>query len=322
MPGPAISQSSRPDYWRKNRSRRETLRCHLQPTPRNRNTRDIMSRIDLHTHTTWSDGSYAPAELIGWAHRHHIQTLAITDHDTTDGLNEALERSRTLGLDLIPGIEISARFQAREIHILGYFINHHDPVFQTRIRALQATRLQRIRAILAKLELFDISLDLEDVQRLAGTGSIGRPHIAQLLITRGHVSTFKQAFEKYLGIRGNAYVPRDVPEASDACSWIREAGGVAILAHPFWEGYRQEEIDPACRILVESGLQGLEVFYGTFSAKQISFNLHLAKRFDLLVSGGSDFHGSFKPEIKIGKGKGDLNVPQSALDKLRKAAGK
>jgi len=281
-----------------------------------------MSRIDLHTHTTWSDGSYSPTELIGWAHQHDIQTLAITDHDTTDGLDEALGHSRPLGLDLIAGIEISTRFQGREIHVLGYFINYHDPLFQTRIRRLQATRIQRIREILQKLALNGIALDLGDVQRLAGSGSIGRPHIAQLLITHGHVSTFREAFEKYLGIRGKAFVPRDVPEASDTFSWIREAGGLAVLAHPFWEGFRQEEIDPACQTLVENGLQGLEVFYGTFSAKQISFNLHLAKRFDLLVSGGSDFHGSFKPEIAIGKGKGDLKVPQSALDRLRKAAGR
>lgn len=281
-----------------------------------------MSRIDLHTHTTWSDGSYSPTELIEWAYQHHVQTLAITDHDTTDGLDEALVHSQTLGLDLIPGIEISTRFQGREIHVLGYFINYHDPLFQTRIRGLQATRIQRIREILQKLALNGISLDLGDVQRLAGSGSIGRPHIAQLLITHGHVSTFREAFEKYLGTRGKAYVPRDVPEASDTFSWIREAEGLAILAHPFWEGFRQEEVDPACQILVENGLQGLEVFYGTFSAKQISFNLHLAKRFNLLVSGGSDFHGSFKPEIAIGKGKGDLKVPQSVLDKLRKAAGR
>lgn len=280
-----------------------------------------MSRIDLHTHTTWSDGSYSATELVEWAHQHDIQTLAITDHDTTEGLDEALALSQTLGMDLIPGIEISTRFQEREIHVLGYFINYQDPCFQTRIRALQSTRLQRIQEILHKLESCGISLPLEHIQHLAGSGSIGRPHVAQLLLQQKHVSTFREAFDKYLGIRGKAYVPRDVPEASDIFSWIREAGGLAILAHPFWEGFRQEDIDPACRTLVENGLQGLEVFYGTFSAKQISFNLHLAKRFDLLVSGGSDFHGTYKPEIAIGKGKGSLKVPQSALERLRKAAG-
>ncbi|MGD9849652.1 MAG: PHP domain-containing protein [Nitrospirales bacterium] len=280
-----------------------------------------MSRIDLHTHTTWSDGSYSPTELVKWAHQHDIQTLAITDHDTTEGIDEALAISQTLRMDLIPGIEISTRFREREIHVLGYFINYQDASFQTRIRNLQSTRLQRIQEILHKLTLNGITLYLEDVQRLAGSGSIGRPHIAQLLIQQAYVSTFREAFERYLGVRGKAYVPRDVPEASDIFSWIREAGGLAILAHPFWEGFRQEDVDPACRTLAENGLQGLEVFYGTFSAKQISFNLHLAKRFNLLVSGGSDFHGTFKPEIAIGKGKGSLKVPQTALDNLRKAAG-
>lgn len=281
-----------------------------------------MSRIDLHTHTTWSDGSYSPRELVEWAYQHDIRTLAITDHDTTEGLNEALPITQTLGMDLIPGIEISTRFQEREIHVLGYFINYQDATFQTRIRGLQSTRLQRIQDILHQLESCGISLPLEHVQHLAGPGSIGRPHIAQVLIQQGHVSTFREAFEKYLGVRGKAYVPRDVPEAADIFPWIREAGGLAILAHPFWEGFRQEDIAPACGMLVENGLQGLEVFYGTFSAKQISFNLHLAKRFDLLVSGGSDFHGAYKPEIAIGKGKGSLKVPQSALEKLRNAAGR
>lgn len=279
-----------------------------------------MSRIDLHTHTTWSDGSFSPSELVTWAHQHGIQTLAITDHDTTDGLDEAYAAGQPLNMDLISGIEISTRFQEREIHVLGYFIDYHDPTFQIRIRQLQSTRLQRIQSILQRLEVLGISLCLKDIQLMAGSGSIGRPHIANMLIQKGHVATFNEAFEKYLGMRGKAYVPREVPEVSEILVWIREAGGVAILAHPFWEGYRAEAIDSACRHLVEQGLQGLEVFYGTFSAKQISFNLHLAKRFDLLVSGGSDFHGTYKPEIAIGKGKGSLKVPQTVVDKLRKAA--
>ena len=262
-----------------------------------------MSRIDLHTHTTWSDGSFSPTELVQWAHQHSIQTLAVTDHDTTEGLPEALAVGQ------------------REIHVLGYFLDYQNASFQTRIRRLQSTRIQRVRDILHRLETYGISLSLQDVQHLAGVGSIGRPHIAKALIDHGFVTTFREAFEKYLGVRGKAYVPREIPEVSEILAWIREAGGLAILAHPFWEGYRQEDINPACQRLIDKGLQGLEVFYGTFSAKQISFNLHLAKRFDLLVSGGSDFHGTYKPEIAIGKGKGSLKVPQSALDKLRKAAG-
>jgi len=280
-----------------------------------------MSRIDLHTHTTWSDGSFSPTELVKWAHHHSIQTLAVTDHDTTEGLPEALAVGQPLKMELIPGIEISTHFQDREIHVLGYFLDYQDFTFQTRIRRLQSTRVQRVQDILHRLEHCGISLSLQDVQRLAGIGSIGRPHIAKALIDRGFVTTFREAFEKYLGVRGKAYVPREIPEVSEILAWIREAGGLAILAHPFWEGYRQEDINPACQRLVEKGLQGLEVFYGTFSVKQISFNLHLAKRFDLLVSGGSDFHGTYKPDIAIGKGKGSLKVPQSALDKLRKAAG-
>lgn len=280
-----------------------------------------MGNIDLHTHTTWSDGSFSPTALVEWAHQHSIHTLAITDHDTTGGLEEAMAAGRNLPIDIIPGIEISARFQGRETHILGYFLNSADATFKARISRLQATRIHRIQEILQKLHRCGFTISLEEVQGLAGTGSIGRPHIAQILIRKGHVSGFREAFENYLGSRGKAYVPREVPDAPEIFTWIREAGGVAILAHPFWEGYSPEEVNKACQILVDTGLQGLEVFYGTFSAKQISFNLRLAKQFGLLLTGGSDFHGSFKPEIAIGKGKGSLKVPQSALDNLRKAAG-
>lgn len=280
-----------------------------------------MSRIDLHTHTNFSDGSYSPTELVELANQEKVDILAITDHDTTEGLPEALAASDDLPLELIPGIELSAQFQNREMHILGYFINLTDRQFQTRLEALRATRIERLHHILDRLHSLGIDISLEEVEQASGVGTIGRPHIAQTLITKGYVKNMKEAFEQFLGSRGKAYVQRNVPNAQEIIGWIIDAGGVPVLAHPYWEGFNKEESRAACHTLVEQGLQGLEVFYGNFSARHISFNLGLAKQFDLLMTGGSDFHGTFKPDIAIGKGRGSLHVPPKVVEGLRIAAG-
>lgn len=280
-----------------------------------------MSRIDLHTHTNFSDGSFSPAALVELAHKQGLNILAITDHDTTDGLAEALEATQALPLELIPGIELSTEFQGRETHMLGYFIDPADSQFQARLERLRETRLDRIQHILERLRTLNVEISLAEVEQVAGIGTIGRPHIAQVLIEKGYVKGMKEAFERFLGVRGAAYVRRVVPEAAEIITWITDAGGVPILAHPYWEGLNANETVIACRTMVDQGLRGLEVFYGTFSARQISSNLHLARQFDLLVTGGSDFHGSFKPEISIGTGRGSLNVPSTVTDRLRQAAG-
>ncbi len=280
-----------------------------------------MSRIDLHTHTTFSDGSLSPTELVDLANQQGLDILAITDHDTTEGLPEALEATKDASLELIPGIELSAQFQNREMHILGYFINPTDPQFQTRLEALRSTRIERIRHILDRLHSLGMDISLEDVEQASGLGTIGRPHIAQVLIAKGYVTSMKDAFEHLLGSRGKTYVQRVVPEAHEIIGWITDAGGIPVLAHPYWEGFNKEDSATACQTLVEQGLQGLEVFYGTFSAKHISFNLGLARRFDLLMTGGSDFHGTLKPDIALGKGRGSLHVPSKVVERLRVAAG-
>lgn len=280
-----------------------------------------MSRIDLHTHTTFSDGSFSPSEVVDLATQQGLDILAITDHDTTEGLAEAQEATQGLPMELIPGIELSAQFQNREMHILGYFINPIDPHFQSRLETHRSTRIERLHQILGHLHELGMDISLAEVERASGTGTIGRPHIAQVLIDKGYIKTMKDAFEQLLGSRGKAYVPRIVPEAHEIIEWITDAGGIPILAHPYWEGYNKEESAAACQTLVEQGLQGLEVFYGTFSTRHISFNLGLAKRFELLMTGGSDFHGTMKPDITLGKGKGSLHVPSKLVEQLRMAAG-
>ena len=281
-----------------------------------------MSRIDLHTHTHFSDGSYSPTELVESANQLGIDILSITDHDTTDGLTEAMAAAINLPLELIPGIELSAQFHNREMHILGYFIDLTDPQFQARLEALRSTRCVRISNILDRLQTLGIDVSLAEVEAASGTGTIGRPHIAQVLIAKDYVKNMKEAFEQFLGSRGKTYVQREVPDAQEIIRWITDAGGIPVLAHPYWEGFNKEDSAKACHTLVEQGLQGLEVFYGTFSARHISFNLGLARRFDILMTGGSDFHGDLKPDIALGKGRGSLHVPTKVVEKLRIAAGR
>jgi 3',5'-nucleoside bisphosphate phosphatase len=281
-----------------------------------------MSRIDLHTHTNCSDGSFSPRALVELAHQQGLGILAITDHDTTEGLTEAMEAAQGLPLELISGIELSTEFQGRETHILGYFIDQANSQFQTRLTRLRSTRLDRIQLILDRLRTLNIEITLAEVEHVAQRGAIGRPHIARILIEKGYVNGMKEAFERFLGSRGKAYVRREVPEAAEILSWITEAGGIPILAHPYWEGLNADETVASCRTLIDQGLRGLEVFYGTFSARQISLNLRLARQFELLATGGSDFHGTFKPEISLGTGRGSLNVPSTVMDHLRQAAGR
>ncbi len=281
-----------------------------------------MSRIDLHTHTHFSDGSVSPTALVELAHQQGVSILAVTDHDTTEGLPEAMEAAQHLPVEIIPGIELSTEFQGRETHMLGYFIDLADPEFQTRLEQLRATRFDRLHHILDRLHTLHVEVSLAEVEHVAGSGTIGRPHIAQILIEKGYVKGMKEAFDRFLGVRGAAYVRRIVPEAAEIMTWITDAGGIPILAHPYWEGLGADKTETSCQTLVDQGLRGLEVFYGTFSARQISINLNLARKFDLLMTGGSDFHGALKPEISVGTGRGSLRVPPKLIDHLRQAAGR
>lgn len=279
-----------------------------------------MSRIDLHTHSTFSDGSLAPSELVAQALQSQITVLALTDHDTTDGISEAVIASRNQPIELIPGIELSAQFNGREIHILGYFIDPCSQPLQEKLEHLRTTRVARIEAMVDQLQALGLSLTLHDVQQVAGTGSIGRPHIAHTLYMKGYVRSIREAFERFLGSGKKAFVPRVIPQSEIAIGWIKQAGGIPVLAHPSWQGFDDTATQQACRTLVDQGLEGLEVFYGNFTARQISKNLGLAKRFSLLVTGGSDFHGSYKPEVILGKGSASVKVPPGILDPLRLAA--
>ena len=279
-----------------------------------------MARIDLHLHTTFSDGSLPPREVVALAHKAGVTTLAITDHDMTDGIPEAMNSGQEYGIEVIPGIEISSRVQDREIHILGYCIDFMDSTFQHRLAKLRETRHLRNSQIIEKLNALGLSLSYQDVHAVGGSDAIGRPHIAQVLLNKGYVKSIREAFERYLADRAAAYVPRELPKAEVAMSWLREAGGVSVLAHPSWVRSKGEGIEKFCENLKEQGLQGMEVFYSSHSPSQTSQYLEITRRLDLIATGGSDFHGLTKPDIEIGTGRGNLKVPEKLINKLKETA--
>ena len=246
-----------------------------------------------------------------------VTALAITDHDITDGLPETYHAASAFNIEVVAGIEISSRFQGKETHILGYFVNWQDPTFQSRLRHLRESRHARNPAMISKLNQLGLSLTYEDVKAVAGHGSIGRPHIAEVLLAKGYVTSMKDAFDRYLGEGAAAYVPRELPDASEVISWIREVGGIAVLAHPTWVRKGKEDLKLFCKALKERELQGLEVFYSTHTARQTSEYLNLAKQLDLATTGGSDFHGLSKPDVSVGVGRGNLKVSMKLLENLK-----
>ena len=279
-----------------------------------------MSRIDLHLHTTHSDGSFNTSDVMAFAKEAGVTALAITDHDIVDGIPEAMAAGALLNIEVIPGVEISSLQGENELHILGYFFNWKDETLNQRMMTLRDSRHTRNPQIIRKLNELGVDLSYEEVRRLAGTESVGRPHIARVLMNKGVVASAKEAFDRYLADGRPAYVPRELPPPEEAVAWIREAGGIPVLAHPTWVKQSGEGLDRLLDQLKSFGLGGIEVHYSTHSPRQTEDYLSLAKRLDLLVTGGSDFHGVTKPDIAVGRGRGDLKVPEKLLDPLRKAA--
>ncbi|MGH7166018.1 MAG: PHP domain-containing protein [Nitrospiraceae bacterium] len=277
-------------------------------------------RIDLHLHTTYSDGSRSPADVLALAKAAGVSALAITDHDTVDGLPDALEAGARLGIEVIPGIEISSRYGESELHILGYLLDWHDPELLHRLAHLRASRHRRNPRIIEKLNELGLALTYEEVKALAGTDSVGRPHIARVLMDKGYVTSAKEAFDRYLAEGAAAYVPRELPEPAAAIAWIRAARGIPVLAHPTWVKANGAGLLALCEKLKAEGLAGIEVHYSTHKPQQTAEYLNLATRLDLLVTGGSDFHGLTKPDIEVGVGRGNLKVPEKLLEPLKKAA--
>jgi len=281
-----------------------------------------VSRIDLHLHTTHSDGSLRPSEVLALAKQAHVTALAITDHDITTGIPEAIASGDELDIEVIPGVEISSFDGKSELHILGYCVNWRDETFNGRLATLRASRHRRNPLIVDRLRAAGLDITYEEVTALAGTESVGRPHIAQILMQKKYVTSAKEAFDRYLAEGRPAYVARELPTPAEAIGWITAAKGVAVLAHPTWVKETSEGLERVLTSMKEAGLGGVEVHYSTHTQPETNRYLELARRLDLLVTGGSDFHGVTKPDIAVGTGRGGLKVNPRLLEPIKAAAAK
>ncbi|MBI3995018.1 MAG: PHP domain-containing protein [Nitrospirae bacterium] len=277
--------------------------------------------IDLHTHSTASDGSLTPLELIRYAAEKNLRAMALTDHDCVDGLDEAVAEGERLGIEVIPSVELSADHSGGTMHILGFFVDRRNEGFCGRLRRLQEARRERNPKIIEKLQGQGLKITYDEVVSASGGGQVGRPHFAKVLVQKGYVSSMQEAFERYLKKGAPGYVEKFRFSPQEAISAIHEAGGVAVLAHPFTL-YKDTTaaIDPLLAGLSGIGLDGIEVIYSTYSPDQARYYQELADKHHLLPSGGSDFHGAHKPGIDLGIGQGRLKVPFELLEPLRKKA--
>lgn len=270
-------------------------------------------RVDLHVHSTASDGSLTPAEIVQLALGQGLAAIALTDHDTIDGLAEAQAAANGIDLEVVPGVEISSDWPVGDFHILGLCVAPWDGPFNECLQSMKAARLQRARKILERLAALGMPLEWDEVARFcSGNCTIGRLHIARALVQRGYVSDVSEAFQRYIGRDGPAYVPRLRMSPVEVIGLIQRAGGVAVLAHPAASGLVEH-----IPTLASLGLQGVEVWYPTHSPEDVSTLLHLARQYHLLVTGGSDFHG-FGPGA--GAPLGSVDVPLWVLRELQRAA--
>lgn len=275
-----------------------------------------MPYIDLHTHTTASDGTLSPSELVSQAYSLGLRAVAITDHDTMEGVEEALEQARKIEIEVIPGVEISVDF-AKEMHILGYFPDPYAPLMERTLEDLRQYRMERNPQIVAKLNSLGFDITLEEIKQIAGGSIVGRPHIAKVLLDKGYVESIKEAFAEYLALGKPAYVKKEKLTPEAAIEAIAASGGLPVLAHPKYLEMTEEELDGLVCRLVKAGLKGIEVYYSTHSLEETEQYWGLAKKYQLLLTGGSDFHGSSKSEISLGKGTGTLRIDEELLVKLK-----
>jgi len=280
-----------------------------------------MSQIDLHTHTTASDGTLNPADLVRKAASIGLWAVAITDHDTVGGLSQALQAGRETGVEVIPGCELSIDFPTGQMHILGLFLPDPPTGLKATLQDLQDRRNNRNDRILARLREAGVDVDLQEIQELAGEASIGRPHIARVLLQKGVVESIDQAFREYIGPGGAAYIPKDKLEPEKAIRILKQEGATVILAHPYSLELDTPELRELLGRLKEQGLDGMEALYTDHTPEQTRTYLQLCQEYDLLVSGGSDFHGSVKEGVELGTGRGNLDLPYSLVRRMRRARG-
>jgi len=277
--------------------------------------------IDLHTHTTHSDGSASPSELIELAGAQRARAVAITDHDTTAAVDAARAAADRVGLEFVSGIEISAEYSPGTMHILGYCIDHESNSLATRLDELKLARETRNPQIASLLQSLGLDVSYDEVAMLAGNKVIGRPHFARVMIEKGYVASIQEAFDRFLKKGAAAYVEKARLSPAESIALIHQAGGVAVLAHPYQLRLGSyQEADELIGELAGIGLDGVEAVYSRHSLEERAGYSEIAARYNLLVTGGSDYHGSYKPDISIVTGLGDLEVPYELLEAVKARA--
>jgi 3',5'-nucleoside bisphosphate phosphatase len=275
--------------------------------------------IDLHTHSNVSDGTFTPHGLVDYAASKGITRLALTDHDTVDGLGEACRRAALTGLDFIGGVEISAEFKEGSMHILGYFADHETSRISEKLEALKTARKERNPKIIRKLNEKGMAITMEEVAAGSGGNVIGRPVMARILFEKGYVSSIQEAFDLYLAKGSSCYVDKFRYEPGKAIESIHFGEGIPVLAHPFSLGLETGDLKKLVKTLKDQGLNGIECFYRNHTKDQEEILLKIAGELELIPTGGSDFHGANRPAVEIGKGEGGMNVPGYAWEKLHAA---
>ncbi|MDR3766296.1 MAG: PHP domain-containing protein [Butyricicoccus sp.] len=261
--------------------------------------------LDLHTHSTASDGQYTPTELVHLAAQKGVTVLSLTDHDTTAGLAEAAQAAAGCGIHFIPGIELDTKYPGirGNFHMLGYGIDPEHPALAAQCADFAEQRLQRANRIFSYLESYGIHLDRDKVFAYAGPGVIARPHFARVMLESGYVSSIQEAFDRYLDTPEFQTIDRPKPHPKEAIQMIRQAGGIPVLAHPYQMKLGEHSLPALLEELKNDGLGGLECYYSTHTAQQTEELLALAGRYGLYITGGSDFHGEkIKPQIALATG--------------------
>ena len=271
--------------------------------------------IDLHSHTNESDGTCSPAELVEEAVRAGVKVLGITDHDTFSGYDQAAPLAREAGVEPVCGIELSTKLHGQSVHLLGYFFQEDAlPDFRTWVLEMQATRRERNVRLAERLRELGFDITLEEAEA-RGRGMTGRPHFARIMVEKGYVSSIREAFDQYLDESAKGYVHRIEPVFAEGVARIRQAGGIASLAHPIRV---KGDIPTLVPELCAAGMNAIEAYHSDHTQQDTACYLELAKRYGLLVTGGSDFHGALKPSVRLGTGHaGNLRIPSGLVDALK-----
>jgi hypothetical protein len=279
--------------------------------------------IDLHLHSTCSDGSETPERVVELAVAAGCSAIALTDHDGLAGVVRAGTRAAGLGIGFVPGCEVSCAFSPGTMHALAYFVEPGDGPLQSELERLRLNRSHRNELLVQRLKDLGLPVTFDEVEAVAGSSVVGRPHFASVLVANGAAADVQDAFDRFLSKGAAGYIPKARIDATTFIDAAKGSGAVAVLAHPLTLGLEPPEFDHVLGELSAAGLVGMECYYGRYSPEQRDGLAEMAKRHDLVATGGSDFHGTFKPDLQVGTGRGDLEVPDTVLSELlaRKPSG-